>query len=158
MSIGYEKLLLALKNNELYDYLTAKENYRIFNSNEKNYRINNDYLEVSNALNLYGENNIEFATMLNREMNNILSNNKIGEIYSVCQLMRLQIMKNSFGKSKFNYIDETLLKNLKSKILEHKEEFEKLKMYESEQKDRGMMQVFEVWNDEIHRISGKNIL
>lgn len=158
MSVGYEKLLIALENNELYHYLTAKEKYRIFNENEKNFTINNDYLEVSNAINKYGEVNNEFAIILNREMNNILKNNKIGEIYSVCQLIRLQIIKNSFGKSKFDFIDETLLRNLKAKILEHKEEYENLKMYESEQKDRGMMQVFEVWNDEIYRISGQKIL
>ena len=75
MDEGYQKLLIALEKNELYDYLTAKKNYRIYNANEKNFSINNDYMEVSKALNKYGNENPEFSKILNDEMNIILDKN-----------------------------------------------------------------------------------
>lgn len=158
MESAYDKLLRALKNNQLYEYLVARGNYRVLDSFSQSFDINNDYFQVSEALNDYGKDNIGFDKKVNYEMKQILLNNKLFEIYSVCQLVRLQIIKDSVKKNEFTFIDEELLNNLKNSINKNRKAFENAKDFEGACYDKGIYGQFEAWNNELSSISENKIL
>lgn len=155
---AYDKLMISLERNELEDFLIGKGHYRVYSPEEKFFNIMNNYQAIIFSLNEYGKSDNDFAKKLNESMINILERKKPGSTYSMCQLIRLQLILEKREKNSIEFIDDNLLLKLKESILENEEYFKNFKHYEGEGKENGMMDAINNWNKDLCLSIGKGFL
>ena len=152
----YEKLILAIKSNELYDYLTSKPKYRFIE--DKNFDTMNNFEMIVENLNYYGFEHQGFDKQVYNTIRDILKSDKFGEIYSVTKVIIEQLNLELMNRNKIKIIDEQILKDLKEAIIIHRKNFENCKKYEAVNYENGMMGLYERWDKGIYENTGKHIL
>lgn len=158
MKEAYDKLVLSIEKNEFKDFLIGKGNYRVNSPEEKNFDIMNNYQAVTLSLNEYGKVDNSFGKIINSNMIEILESKKPLSTYSICQIVRIQMGIENKGLNTVDFIDENLLLKLKDSILFNKEFYDNFRRYEAENKENGMSEVINDWNNDLCQRSGKGFL
>lgn len=154
--IHYEKLLEAIEKGELYNYIVGDLKYKF--PTDRNFDLRNDYKQLVANLNIYGSEHPEFIKQLCDTLKEVLIEGKLINVYSVANIIKHQIQLEKNGTNKITFIDSELLDLLKKIISTRKEEFTNLKRHEAAYYENGMYGVYENWNEEIFKHTGKSIL
>lgn len=152
---GYIQLMKALNNNELYEYLVAELKYII--PFDRNFDLRTDFQSMITALNVYGEENLEFEEYLRTTIiNGLCTEKRAGSIYCIANVINHHLMLELRHKNCISSIDDELIALLKEKIHQNKDYFKTCKRYKAFNNSNGMMGVFYDWDEQFFDCFGKH--
>lgn len=117
---AYRKLLEAIENNELDLYLRTDPKYLIVDKGDRGVNFNIDYYSMADSLNTYLQINPNQKDLIKNEILKTLKNSTFGGVRSMIEMAAYQLR---YGENDIGFLDDDILRELKTQILIHKKDF-----------------------------------